>query len=114
MKPNLFFLTETQLRSNSGINIPGYIFHGRKREDKIGGGVGVGGGVGFLIKDDIKQNVYVHTSERDLEITWASIRRKRLPPLIVGTYYGKQESISIEDIEREMSLLKVNCLTLDN
>ena len=99
MKPNLFFLTETQLRTNTGVNIPGYTFHGRKREGKVGGGVG------FLIKDDIKQNVYVHTSERDLEITWARIRRKKLPPLIVGTYYGKQESISNEDIVAEMTLL---------
>ena len=47
MHPHIFLLTETQLRSNTGINIPNYTSYGRKREGKNGGGVGI------LVKDDI-------------------------------------------------------------
>ena len=45
-------------------------------------------------------------SNRNIEVIWVSIRRKNLPPIIVGTYYGKQESrTSKEEIEKEMTLL---------
>ena len=60
--PHLILITETQLRSNTGINIPGYTFYGRKREEKIGGGVGT------LVRNDIRQNAASHTSERNIEI----------------------------------------------
>ena len=53
-KPELFLLAETQLRSNVGINISGYTFHGKKREGKVGGGVG------FLVRNDLRHKTSVH------------------------------------------------------
>ena len=98
--PHLFLLTETQLRSNTGISAEGYTFFGRKREGKIGGGVGI------CVRNDIRPSIAAHISERNLEIIWVSIRRRKTPPLFVGTYYGKQETrTSKNEIEREMTLL---------
>ena len=71
--PHLFFIAETLLRTNSGININGYTFFGRKREDKNGGGVGI------LVRNDIRNNIAVHISSRDIEIMWVSVRRKSQP-----------------------------------
>ena len=98
-RPHLFLLTETQLRSNTGINVKEYVFHGRKREG------GTGGGVAILIREDIRPSISVHLPERNIEIIWVSIRRTKMPPVIIGTYYGKQESASKEEIKREMQLL---------
>ena len=99
-KPHLFFLTETQMRSNSNEQFDGYTFFGRKREGKLGGGVA------FLARNDIKHNLMTHFSERNIEILWTSIRRKGQPPLFIGTYYGKQETRSNkEEIEKEIELL---------
>ena len=37
---------------------------------------------------------------------WVNIRRKNEPPLIIGTYYGKQESRTTKnEIEQEIQLL---------
>ena len=99
-KPHLFFLTETQMRSDSNEQIDGYTFFGRKREGKVGGGVA------FLARNDIKNSLMTHYSERNIEIIWTSIRRKGHSPLFVGTYYGKQETrTNKEEIEKEMELL---------
>ena len=77
-----------------------YTFFGRKRDGKSGGGVGI------LVRNDIRPNIALHISNRNIEVIWVSIRRKNLPPIIVGTYYGKQESrTSKEEIEKEMTLL---------
>ena len=46
------------------------------------------------------------SSQDDIEIIWVSLRRKGLPPVMIGTYYGKQESRSSKtEIEREMTKL---------
>ena len=100
-EPQIFLLTETQLRSNTGMHIDGYKFFGRKREGKNGGGVGI------LVRNDIADRVIPHISDRPIEIMWISIRRKQLEPLFVSVYYGKQESrTNKEEIEHEMSLLQ--------
>ena len=106
--PHLFLLTETQLRTNTGNTFEGYTLFGRRREGKVGGGVGI------LVRNDVKHTTAPHISERDIEIMWVSIRRKQLPPLIVGTYYGKQESTSKNEIEREMMLLTEEILEMKN
>ena len=100
-EPQVFLLTETLLRSNSGTSIEGYTFYSKARSGKSGGGVGI------LVRNDIKINTAPHITDRDIEIMWISVRRKNLSPVIIGTYYGKQESrTSKEEIEREMFLLK--------
>ena len=104
-KPELFLITETQLRSNVGINISGYTFHGKKREGK--GKAKVGGGVGVLVRNDVRQKTSVHRATRDIELIWISVRRAKKRPIMIGTYYGKQLSrTNKQDIEREMTLLE--------
>ena len=107
--PHIFLLTETQLRSNTGITLKGYTFHGRKREG------GVGGGVGICIRNDIRQNIATHTSDRNIEVLWISVRRRNLPPVMIGVYYGKQETRTSKlEIEREMTLLKEEIIEMKN
>ena len=83
--PHVFLITETQMRSNTGISINGYTFFARKREGKTGGGVGI------LVRNDVRSSIAAHPSARNIEILWISIRRKNMPPLIVGTYYDKRQ-----------------------
>ena len=100
-KPDVFLLTETQARSNINEQIDSYIIFGRKREDKTGGGVAI------LIHNDLRSNITLHVSDRNIEIMWVSIRRKSCVPFFIGTYYGKQESrTSKNEIEQEMELLE--------
>ena len=99
-EPNIFLISETQLRSNMAETFAGYTFFHRKREGKIGGGVGI------LVKNDFRHNIAPHVSDRPIEVMWLSIFRKNDAPLIIGVYYGKQESRTTRDeIEREMMLL---------
>ena len=98
--PHLFLLTETLLRTDTGLNIPGYTFYGKKREERTGGGVGI------LVRNDVRNNVASHISEKNIEMMWVSVRRKNSAPLIIGIYYGKQECrTSKGEIEAEMQLL---------
>ena len=100
-QPNVFLLTETLLRSNTGFNIDGYTFYGKARINSNGGGVGI------LVRNDIKNTTAPHITEREIEMLWLSVRRKNLPPILIGTYYGKQESRTNKtEIENEMRLLQ--------
>ena len=107
--PHIFLLTETQLRSNVGMHIEGYKFYGRKREGKIGGGVGI------LVRNDIVDKTTPHISNRNAEIMWISIHRNQSRPLFIGVYYGQQESrTSKNEIEMEMCLLKEEINEMQN
>ena len=98
-QPQLFLLTETQLRSDISPKIANYTLYGKKREGKIGGGVAI------LVRNVIVPNVTCHLSERNIEAIWVNIRRIGKPPLIMGSYYGKQESrTSKYEIDHEMHL----------
>merc|ERR1739838_1196491 len=56
-----------------------------------------------MVREDIKNIIIPHTSDRNIEIIWISIRRKNQHPVFVGCYYGKQESrCSKEEITEEM------------
>ena len=57
--PHVFLITETQMRSNTGISINGYTFFTRKREGKTGGGVGI------LVRNDIRSSIAAHPSARN-------------------------------------------------
>ena len=60
----------------------------------------------MLIRDDIKKLVILHTSERNIEIMWISVRRKNHRPVFIGCYYGRQETrCNKEEITEEMQLL---------
>ena len=99
-QPHLFLLTETQMRSSVNEKIGEYTLLSRVREDKNGGGVAI------LVRDDIKNSVTPHVPDRNIELIWASIQRKNKRPLLIGSYYGKQETrTSKNEIEREFQLL---------
>ena len=100
-EPEIFLITETLLKCNTGFNIEGYTFYGKARKNAKGGGVGI------LVKNEIKNITAPHQTERDLEMLWLSVRRKNFPPILIGTYYGKQESRTNKaEIEFEMRLLQ--------
>ena len=104
-QPHVCLLTETQLRSNINVQVKGYTFYSKKREEKLGGGVAI------LIRNDKRFSVACHMSERNIECMWISIRKSGLPPFFIGTYYGKQETrTSVCQIETEMHLLKEELL----
>ena len=99
-QPHIFLLTETQMRSNINEKIPGYTLLSRVREDKNGGGVAI------LVRDDIRNIVTPQIPERNIELIWAFIQRKKQRPLFIGSYYGKQETrTNKNEIEREFQLL---------
>ncbi len=52
-----------------------------------------------------------NTEEQDQEILWIEIKQHKKRTFI-GTYYGQQESVSNEEIEREMSQLKTQIINL--
>ena len=105
--PQMFILTETLLKSNTGINIKGYTLFSRIRTN------GTGGGVAILVRNDVMKFVAPHISDRNTELMWVSIRRKQQAPIFVGSYYGKQESrTSKEEIEREMTSLHEEILEM--
>ena len=99
-KPHFFLLTETQLRCDTSEKVDGYTFYSRARQGKK-----IGGGVGILVRNDMCIYTTPHYSDRSIEIIWVFIRRKAQPPLIIGSYYGKQEQTNKNDIEQEMQLL---------
>ena len=109
VKPDLFLIPETQLKNNVGVHFDGYNFFGRSRTDKSGGGVGI------LIKDEFSHCIAPHTSQREIEILWLSVRRKNKIPIYFGIYYGKQESrTNKEEIEYEMDLLNEEIMEIKN
>ena len=98
-EPHIFLIAETQLRSDMAEHFVGYTCFQRKREGKAGGGVGI------LVRNDFRCKVAPHISDRSIEIMWLSLFRNENTPLLVGVYYGKQESSSQSEIENEMTLL---------
>ena len=91
---------ETHLKDNKGLQIDGYSFCGKARNN------GAGGGVGICVKNDHKCFIAPHQSARDLEIIWVSVARGSENPLFIGVYYGLQESVSYEKITNELDLLR--------
>ena len=100
LKPDIILLAETHLKHNKGVRINGYTFFGRPRTE------GAGGGVGVLVSNNRKGIVAPHTTTREIEMSWVSLRRNKDKPIYIGIYYGKQESrVSKSEIEHEMDLL---------
>ena len=98
-EPHIFLITETQLRSDLAVSFVGYTCFHRKREGKVGGGVGI------LVRNDFRYNIAPHISDRSIEMMWLSVFRRGDVPLLIGVYYGKQESVSRMEIDNEMTLL---------
>ena len=93
-QPHLFLLTETQMRSNISEKIDGYTLFSRVRDQKNGGGVAI------LVRDDIRNIITPQVPERNIELIWAIIQRKKKPPLFIGSYLGNKR--------REPTKMKLN------
>ena len=71
--PQVFLLTETLLRSNTGISIDGYTFFGKCRDGKTGGVVGI------LIHNDIK-NMRLHINQKEILKYYGSAYEEKTYP----------------------------------
>ena len=66
--PDVVLLTETLLPTNMNMDFPGYVFLSRARKK------GKGGSVAILVRDELKNTIIPHISERNIEIMWISVR----------------------------------------
>ena len=107
-QPHIVGLKETHKNVDSNLNINGYIWIGRERKQKQGGGIGL------LIRKEMKNHISIHKiGEEDSEILWIQYRQKNIKDLYIGIYYGKQESRTPkEDNEKEMSSLETDILQI--
>ena len=86
LEPQIALFAETMLSAQNGFKIEGYSFCGKTRPKKACGGVGI------LVRNDLKHLITPHETNGDLELMWVSIKRNGNKPIYVGIYYGKQES----------------------
>ena len=100
LEPQIALFTETMLKTQNGFAIDGYTFCGKSRPKRACGGVGI------LVKNELKHLITPHETDGDIELMWVSIKRKGKKPVFVGVYYGKQESRNNRnDMLTEMDLL---------
>ena len=91
-------ITETHLEKNETISINGYHWCGKNRDNK-------GGGIGFLIRNDIRSLIEEPETEPDenTEIKWITV--KGITNIAMGVIYGKQESASSNEAEEQFQNL---------
>ena len=61
-KPDIVLLTETLLPTDMNMNFPGFVFFSKARKARKGGGVAI------LVKEDLKNTIIPHVSERNIEM----------------------------------------------
>ena len=86
LNPHIALFTETMLKNGNGFVMDGYSFCGKGREKKSCGGVGI------LVSNHVKHLVTPHETQREIELIWISVRRKKQKPIYLGVYYGLQET----------------------
>ena len=103
LEPAIALFTESMLKTTKGFEINGYTYIGKQRGNRAAGGVGI------LVKNDLKDIITPHETSTDIEMIWVSIKRKNKRPIYVGVYYGKQESRN----NRDDMLLEMDKLSSD-
>ena len=101
-KIGIALITETKLPGKDKINIKGYKWIGKNREDKNGGGVGL------LISDELcKNTVEDNTSDEypNLETKWIKLEC-RPKDIAIGVFYGPQENKTVEKVREIYSNLE--------
>ena len=93
-------ITETHLEEMETVQITGYQWVGRNRDKN-------GGGVGFLIRNDIKGIVTESESPHSeyIENMWIKVKCEKNTELLIGVIYGMQESRKKQDVERQFQEL---------
>ena len=91
-------ITETLLTGNEDVQISGYQWLGQNIPQK-------GGGVGFLIRNDIKSLIEEMNTppSTTLESKWITL--KSASKIAIGVVYGKQETASKEEVEQQFQEL---------
>ena len=85
--PDIVAICETKLNTDRNVIVNGFKWIGRPREQKEDGGIGV------LLKDEISKNTTIELiGDDNIEIMWLRIKLHMKKALILGIYYGKQES----------------------
>ena len=109
IKPDISLFTETMLKSQNEMKIEGYTFFGKSRGKKTCGGVGI------LVRNDLKGYVTPHETRDNIELLWVSLRRDKNHPIFLGVYYGKQESRNSRDeMLAEMNILSTEIQEKNN
>ena len=74
-----------------------------------------GGGVAITVREELANNFQIleDMEDENQEILWAQITQKN-KKIYIGVYYGKQENVKREIIEREFSQLKTQINRLKN
>ena len=102
LKPQIALFTETMLNAKNGFQLEGYTFCGKSRAKRACGGVGI------LVKNELKHQITPHETDGDLELLWVSIKRKDRRPIFIGVYYGKQETRNNRN-EMLLEMDKLSC-----
>ena len=103
LKPTIVALVETHLKEGQTIKVPGYTYIPKARA------TGKGGGLGFLIKNedktcyDLIQNIGI---ESNTDMVLLRINFNQTNPIVIGLYYGKQESELKEKIIQDIDSLE--------
>ncbi len=92
-------ITETHLLPHENIHIKGYVWtHSARKE-------GAGGGVGFIIRNDIFPEIQLtNSNDTEIEIMWIKVKSK--PNLHIGVYYGPQENVRVGKLKEEYKQLE--------
>lgn len=102
---HIIALTETKLGKITP-NTPGYSWVNGPRDPK-------GGGVALLIRDDISHmiNKPPDLEDQDQEIKWIELKCPN-NNIFIGVYYGPQEKVSEEEVERQFSQITSQIIKL--
>ena len=75
-----------------------------------------GGGVAIAVRADLERKTQKidDLEDDDQDVLWAQINLTRTKKLHVGVYYGKQETETTENVEREFLQLRTQVLKLKN
>lgn len=97
---DIIAIQETHLPLNEKASLPGYYFLGKGRP-KTPGTHFTRGGLGFFIKDYLfpHTSILKLTSSDNLECMWITLKQPGKQAIIVGNFYGPQESMSREAVE---------------
>ena len=97
---DIMVITETNMKQKQNLKINGYRWFGRPRTNKSGGGVG------FLIKNSLVCNFTIEPfHDSKIEDMWIVCTLSDKSRLCIGTYYGKQETCSSQEIQEEFHQL---------
>ena len=85
-------------------------WNSRERKNKGGGGVAI------TARNDINPKItkVENIEDEDQDVVWVELKKSTKESIFIGTYYGKQETASRDEIEREFDQLNTQINMLQN